>query len=224
MLMTKSSRPAIRTLRGWAICVLQEAGAIQECEEHGWMRDRADPHARERAFDMAKDAAPPGVSPEAAAAEIADVLDGIGDTCPECPPKRFHHPAHRRMLDPVLRPARLIRPIPALSRRPSKIRFWKLSSGCARASVLPSIRYVAETSEANNQHRPRGGFGNSWCCFECVNRAAAVGVNSGDLTRAIDGYGPRELIRTVSRQRITASPSSTKRFCRTLREASTIQG
>jgi DNA-binding transcriptional LysR family regulator len=44
---------AIRTLRGWAIHVLQEAGAIQECEEHGWAQDRADPHARERAFDLA---------------------------------------------------------------------------------------------------------------------------------------------------------------------------
>jgi hypothetical protein len=86
MLMTKASRPATRTLRGWAISVLQEAGAIRECEEHGWMQDRADPHARERAFDMARHASPPGVSPEAAAVEIAEVLDGIGDTCPECPP------------------------------------------------------------------------------------------------------------------------------------------
>lgn len=83
MLMTK--RPAIRTLRGWAISVLQEAGAIRECEEHGWMQDRADPHARERAFDIARHAAPAGVSPEAAAAEIEEVLEGIGDTCPECP-------------------------------------------------------------------------------------------------------------------------------------------
>jgi hypothetical protein len=33
MLMTKERRPAIRTLRGWAINVLQEAGAIHECEE-----------------------------------------------------------------------------------------------------------------------------------------------------------------------------------------------
>ncbi len=39
MLMTKDRRPAIRTLRGWAISVLQEAGAIRECEEHGWNRD-----------------------------------------------------------------------------------------------------------------------------------------------------------------------------------------
>src|SRR5260370_19002144 len=54
MLMAKERRPAIRTLRGWAISVLQEAGAIRECETHGWMQDRADPHARERAFDIAR--------------------------------------------------------------------------------------------------------------------------------------------------------------------------
>jgi len=54
MLMTRERRPAIRTMRGWAIDVLQEAGAIRECEEHGWMQDRADPHARERAFDIAR--------------------------------------------------------------------------------------------------------------------------------------------------------------------------
>jgi hypothetical protein len=37
--MTTERRPAIRTLRGWAISLLQEAGAIRECEEHGWMQD-----------------------------------------------------------------------------------------------------------------------------------------------------------------------------------------
>ena len=51
MLMTSERRPAIRTMRGWAIDVLQNAGAIRECEEHGWMQDRADPHAWERAID-----------------------------------------------------------------------------------------------------------------------------------------------------------------------------
>ena len=30
MLLTRASRPAIRTLRGWAISVLQEAGAIRD--------------------------------------------------------------------------------------------------------------------------------------------------------------------------------------------------
>src|ERR1700759_4452231 len=42
MLMTRERRSSIRTLRGWAISVLQEAGAIHECEEHGWMQDRAE--------------------------------------------------------------------------------------------------------------------------------------------------------------------------------------
>jgi hypothetical protein len=65
--------------------VLQEAGAIYECEEHGWAKDRADPHARERAFGIARRHPPPGVSPDDAAAEVRDVLDSIGDTCPECP-------------------------------------------------------------------------------------------------------------------------------------------
>jgi hypothetical protein len=86
MLMTKEPRPAIRTLRGWAISVLQEAGAIRECEEHGWMQDRADPHARERAFDIARQHPPDGFFRGEAAAAIEDVLASIGDTCPECPP------------------------------------------------------------------------------------------------------------------------------------------
>jgi hypothetical protein len=85
MLMTKERRPAVPTLRGWAISVLQEAGAIRECEEHGWMQDRADPHARERAFETARRDPLPGVSPQAAAIAIAEVLESIGDTCPECP-------------------------------------------------------------------------------------------------------------------------------------------
>ncbi|MDA9436267.1 hypothetical protein [Bradyrhizobium sp. CCBAU 51627] len=85
MLMTKERRPAIRTLRGWAISVLHEAGAIHECEEHGWMRDRADPHARQRAFDAARQSPPAGISADDAVEEVRDVLDSIGDTCPECP-------------------------------------------------------------------------------------------------------------------------------------------
>ena len=35
MLMMKERRPAIRTLRGWAISVLHETGAIRECAERG---------------------------------------------------------------------------------------------------------------------------------------------------------------------------------------------
>ncbi len=70
MLTTTKRRTATRTNRGWAISVLQEAGAILECEDHGWMRDRADPHARENAINIARDEPPPGVSPDAAAVEL----------------------------------------------------------------------------------------------------------------------------------------------------------
>jgi hypothetical protein len=88
MLMMKERPAAIRTLRGWAISVLLEAGAIRECEKHGWMQDRADPHAHERAFDIARQDPPNGISAEAAAVEIAEMLESIGDSCPECPPNR----------------------------------------------------------------------------------------------------------------------------------------
>lgn len=87
MLMTRERRPAIRTPRGWAINLLQEAGAICECEEHGWARDRADPHARQRAVELAREDPPNGFSVDQAVAEISDVLDSIGDCCPECPPQ-----------------------------------------------------------------------------------------------------------------------------------------
>jgi len=87
MLRIKDKRPAIRSLRGWAIEVLTEAHAIRECSDHGWMQDRADPHARERASTIAREHPFPGVSSEAAAAEVREVLDSIGDTCPECPPE-----------------------------------------------------------------------------------------------------------------------------------------
>jgi hypothetical protein len=42
MLMTRERQPAFRTIEGWARNVLLEARAIRECEEHGWMVDRAD--------------------------------------------------------------------------------------------------------------------------------------------------------------------------------------
>ncbi|UFW72681.1 hypothetical protein [Bradyrhizobium sp. WU425] len=84
MLITKERRPAIRTLRGWATLLLQEAGAIRECEEHGWMQERADPHARDRALEMAREDPPTGLSPDQAVVQIREVLDSIGDTCPDC--------------------------------------------------------------------------------------------------------------------------------------------
>jgi hypothetical protein len=85
MLMTRERRPAFRTIDGWARSVLLEAGAIRECETHGWMRDLADPHARERALIIAGENPPPGVLPADAIAAIEDVLGSLGDACPECP-------------------------------------------------------------------------------------------------------------------------------------------
>ena len=87
MLMMKERRPAFRTIVGWARLILLEAGAIRECEEHGWAQDRADPHAREHALQVAREDPPPSVSPDDAVAAVKDVLDSIGDTCPECPPE-----------------------------------------------------------------------------------------------------------------------------------------
>ena len=86
MLMTNERRPAIRTHRGWAISVLQEAGAIRECEEHGWMRDRADPHGPGRPGFRG---GPPGSTSRSLSERSfrggARRAGFIGDTCPECP-------------------------------------------------------------------------------------------------------------------------------------------
>jgi uncharacterized protein YhaN len=90
--IAKAVEPSIRvhTLkaespRDWAISVLHEAGAIRECEEHGWMQDRADPYARERALEIARREPRVGLSDREAIAAIGEVLDGAGDVCPECP-------------------------------------------------------------------------------------------------------------------------------------------
>jgi hypothetical protein len=84
MLMVKQRRPIYRTPEGWAIGVLLEAGAIKQCEEHGYMQCRGDPHARERAYDSARQMPCPGCSVEEAVAALHDVLGSIGDACPDC--------------------------------------------------------------------------------------------------------------------------------------------
>jgi hypothetical protein len=48
------------------------------------MEDRADPHARERALDLARQDPPAGVSADEAVEEVREALDSIADTCPEC--------------------------------------------------------------------------------------------------------------------------------------------
>lgn len=54
MLTTKKRQQAVRTLRGWALSVLREECVVFECEEHGWLQDRAHSHARKRALETAR--------------------------------------------------------------------------------------------------------------------------------------------------------------------------
>ncbi|MEH2506798.1 hypothetical protein V1290_005609 [Bradyrhizobium sp. AZCC 1578] len=50
------------------------------------MQDRVDPHARERGIAIAREDQSPGIPLKEAIAEVRDVLDSLGDTCPECLP------------------------------------------------------------------------------------------------------------------------------------------
>lgn len=78
------------TVRDPNIAKLADLGAgdrRNSRDTHGWMQDRADPHARKRAFDVARHDSPPGTSSKAAVVMIEEILAGIGDTCPECPPE-----------------------------------------------------------------------------------------------------------------------------------------
>jgi hypothetical protein len=75
-MLTKARCPTIRTTLGWAISALHDAGAIRECEDQGWVKDRADPHAGERACVIAREDAPPGISADEAVAEVQ--AGGIG--------------------------------------------------------------------------------------------------------------------------------------------------
>ena len=85
-MMLADRRNQVRSLESWAILVLLEEGVIRECFEHGWMRERGDPHARLGALDLARFDPPAGYSSEQAVAELLDVLASTGDECPECPP------------------------------------------------------------------------------------------------------------------------------------------
>lgn len=77
-------RPAYRTVRGWALGVLLEAHAIRECDEHGHMKDRTDPHALEQAREIARQEPFPGTSSEQSLAAMDEVMNSVGDACPEC--------------------------------------------------------------------------------------------------------------------------------------------
>jgi hypothetical protein len=71
-------------LRGWAIGVLLETHAIRECEAHGHMRDRTDPHAWQHARETAARAPFQGTTSAEAQRALDDIMRSIGDTCPDC--------------------------------------------------------------------------------------------------------------------------------------------
>src|SRR5467141_1220722 len=77
-------REPYRTLQGWAIGLLLETHAIKECEEHGHMQDRTDPDAWKRAREIASKYPFRGSTPAEAVLALDDVMQSIGDTCPEC--------------------------------------------------------------------------------------------------------------------------------------------
>jgi hypothetical protein len=83
--MLTRERPDFRTVDRWAIGLLLEAGAIYKCGQHGWAKDRTDPHARDLAVRIAREEPLAGLSPEQAVAAVREVLDSVGDICPECP-------------------------------------------------------------------------------------------------------------------------------------------
>jgi hypothetical protein len=83
-MLTSERRPDLKAVDRWAIQVLHEAGAIHECDQHGWAKDRTDPHARAEALRIARDEPLAGLSPDEAAAAVKEVLESVGDTCPEC--------------------------------------------------------------------------------------------------------------------------------------------
>ena len=87
MLVLRRKVGSYRTMRGWVFATLRYAGAIIECEEHGHILDRGDPHASDLAIEIALDEGFPGAAPDQIRAEIEDIMRHVGDACPEC--KRF---------------------------------------------------------------------------------------------------------------------------------------
>jgi hypothetical protein len=77
-------REPYRSLRGWAVGLLLETGAIRECVDHGHLCDATDPDAWRRARKIASTYPFKSASPFEAVAMIEDIMRSIGDICPEC--------------------------------------------------------------------------------------------------------------------------------------------
>jgi hypothetical protein len=79
-----TARQAYRTIEGWAISILTDAHAINACEEHGWAKNRNDPHAWDYARGIARMLPFPDSTVTESLQALDDVMDSIGDCCPEC--------------------------------------------------------------------------------------------------------------------------------------------
>jgi hypothetical protein len=77
-------RKPYHSLEGWALGLLIEEHAVQQCDHHGYMRDNSDPHAWERARRRASTEAFGKNSKAERLGAIEAVMRSIGDTCPEC--------------------------------------------------------------------------------------------------------------------------------------------
>jgi hypothetical protein len=84
MMLTRERRPDFRAVGGRAIRLLLEVGAIHKCPQHGWAQDQTDPHARQEALRIARQEPLEGLSPDEAVAAVRELLNSVGDTCPEC--------------------------------------------------------------------------------------------------------------------------------------------
>jgi len=80
----RKPEPACRSVEGWAVTVLLDAHAIVACESHGFIRDRADPDAWQRARMVAAETPFASASAQTSLQAIEDVMCSVGDTCPEC--------------------------------------------------------------------------------------------------------------------------------------------
>jgi hypothetical protein len=83
-MLTRERRPDYKAVDRWATRLLLEAGAIHECDAHGWAKVRTDPHAREQAVRTAREEPLAGLSRDEAVTVVKEMLEAVGDTCPEC--------------------------------------------------------------------------------------------------------------------------------------------
>jgi hypothetical protein len=82
--LSRVPRAGYRTLEGWALGTLIENRAVTECDDHGHRRDKADPDALNHAREEAWRNPFPGQTPEAGLLALDEIMQSIGDSCPNC--------------------------------------------------------------------------------------------------------------------------------------------